>query len=114
MTAPMGRCSTPRVRKREQAMPVSPQLYPDGDLSDAPEEIIVTCGCTEALNLALRAVARPGDTIAVESPTFYGMLQALEAQLLTERDRAQGVTIEFALEGLLRGDSAGRSALADG
>jgi len=45
----------------------------------APEEIVVTCGCTEALNLALRAVARPGDTIAVESPTFYGMLQVLEA-----------------------------------
>jgi len=45
----------------------------------SPEEVIVTCGCTEALNLALRAVARPGDTIAVESPTFYGMLQMLEA-----------------------------------
>lgn len=35
--------------------------------------------------------------------------QALEKQLLTARDRADGVTIEFNLEGLLRGDSAGRS-----
>ena len=33
----------------------------------------------EALNLALRAVADPGDTIAVESPTFYGLLQVLES-----------------------------------
>jgi DNA-binding transcriptional MocR family regulator len=33
----------------------------------------------EALNLALRAVAQAGDTIAVESPSFYGLLQVLEA-----------------------------------
>ena len=42
-------------------------------------DIQITNGCTEALNLALRAVANPGDTIAVESPTFYGLLQTLEA-----------------------------------
>jgi DNA-binding transcriptional MocR family regulator len=33
------------------------------------EEIIVTNGCTEALDLSLKAVASPGDTIIVESPT---------------------------------------------
>jgi DNA-binding transcriptional MocR family regulator len=42
------------------------------------EEIIVTAGALEALNLALEVVTRPGDTIAVESPTFYGCLQAAE------------------------------------
>lgn len=36
--------------------------------------------------------------------------QALEKQLLTPADRAAGVRIEFALEGLLRGDSGARSA----
>src|ERR1700736_6271560 len=40
------------------------------------DEIIITSGALEALNLALQTVARPGDTIAVESPTFYGCLQA--------------------------------------
>jgi len=45
----------------------------------APDEVIVTHGCIEALNLALRAVAKPGDTIAVESPTYYGLLQVLES-----------------------------------
>lgn len=35
--------------------------------------------------------------------------QAAEKQLLTPQDRAAGVTIEFNLEGLLRGDSAARS-----
>jgi DNA-binding transcriptional MocR family regulator len=42
-------------------------------------DIAITNGCTEALVLALRAVTQPGDTIAVESPTYFGMLQAVEA-----------------------------------
>jgi DNA-binding transcriptional MocR family regulator len=44
-----------------------------------PDEIIVTNGCIEALNLALRAVARPGDTIALESPTYFTLLQIIES-----------------------------------
>ena len=35
--------------------------------------------------------------------------QALEKQLLTPRDRTQGITIEFNLEGLLRADSKARA-----
>jgi len=45
----------------------------------SPDELIVTYGATEALNLCLLAVARRGDTVAVESPTFFGILQMLEA-----------------------------------
>lgn len=36
--------------------------------------------------------------------------QALEKQLLTSADRSAGITIEFNIEGLLRGDSAARSS----
>lgn len=43
------------------------------------DEIVVTQGCIEALNVALRAVAQPGDTVAVESPGYYGLLQVLES-----------------------------------
>jgi DNA-binding transcriptional MocR family regulator len=43
-----------------------------------PEQIIVTNGALEALNLCLSAVARPGDLIAIESPGFYAAAQALE------------------------------------
>lgn len=43
-----------------------------------PENIIVTNGALEALNLCLAAVARPGDLIAIESPGFYAASQALE------------------------------------
>ena len=49
-----------------------------GGMVLAPEDVLVTQGCMEALNLALRAVAAPGDIVAVESPSFYGLLQALE------------------------------------
>ncbi|WP_046246487.1 aminotransferase-like domain-containing protein [Hymenobacter terrenus] len=42
------------------------------------DDLIITSGCLEALNLCLRAVTRPGDTVAVESPTYYGLLQSLE------------------------------------
>ncbi len=42
------------------------------------DEIIVTNGCMEALSLCLRAVAGAGDTIAVESPTFFSILQLIE------------------------------------
>lgn len=44
----------------------------------SPEEVLLTLGCQEALVLALRATCQPGDTVAVESPTFYGHLKAIE------------------------------------
>lgn len=45
----------------------------------SPEEIVVTSGATEALHLCLRAVARPGDLVAIESPAYFGTLLLLEA-----------------------------------
>lgn len=43
-----------------------------------PSEFVVTVGATEGLHLALQAVAKPGDAVAVEVPTFFGVLQAVE------------------------------------
>ncbi len=43
-----------------------------------PENFIITNGCTEALILALKAVVKPGDTVAIEAPTFYGILKVLK------------------------------------
>lgn len=40
-----------------------------------PDDIIITQGCAEALNLCLRTSTQPGDIIAVESPCYYGFLQ---------------------------------------
>lgn len=43
------------------------------------DDIVVTTGCQEALSLALRAVTKPGDVVAVESPAFYGLLHVMES-----------------------------------
>jgi DNA-binding transcriptional MocR family regulator len=42
------------------------------------DDIIITNGCLEAMSLALRVVANRGDTIAIESPTYFGVLQVIE------------------------------------
>jgi DNA-binding transcriptional MocR family regulator len=42
------------------------------------DEIVITSGALEALNLSLQTITRPGDTVAIEAPTFYGCLQAIE------------------------------------
>jgi DNA-binding transcriptional MocR family regulator len=42
------------------------------------DEIVITNGALEALTLCLAAVTRAGDSVIVESPTFYAALQALE------------------------------------
>jgi len=41
------------------------------------DDFLVTVGGTEALSLALRATCQPGDTVAVESPTYFGLASIL-------------------------------------
>ncbi|HEY2380407.1 MAG TPA: PLP-dependent aminotransferase family protein [Terriglobia bacterium] len=45
----------------------------------SPNDVIITCGGMEALNLAMRAVARPGEVLAIESPTYFGILHIIES-----------------------------------
>ncbi|MFF7710334.1 GntR family transcriptional regulator MpaR [Pseudomonas sp. NPDC007930] len=42
------------------------------------EELVITTGALEALNLCLQAVTVPGDLVAIEAPAFYASLQVLE------------------------------------
>jgi DNA-binding transcriptional MocR family regulator len=42
-----------------------------------PGDIVVTNGCMEAIALSLLAVTRPGDAVAIESPTNFSFLQLL-------------------------------------
>lgn len=44
----------------------------------SPEEIVITNGAMEALNLSMQAITEPGDWIVIESPCFYGTLQVIE------------------------------------
>ncbi len=63
-----------------------------------PDEIIVTSGAQEAVYLSLRAVTKPGDTVIVESPTYYALLQVLESLSLKVREIAtdprHGISLE--------------------
>lgn len=70
------------------------------------EEILITQGSTEAMHLALRAVTQPGDTVIVESPVYFGLLQLIETLGLRALEIPSGMhgkgisleTLEYALE----------------
>lgn len=71
----------------------------------SPEALLVTAGAQEAITLALRVLTMPGDVVAVESPTYYGLLQALEMlglqALEIPTDPQQGLNLDvlgFSLE----------------
>ena len=42
------------------------------------QDLLITNGSTEALSVALRAVAQAGDAVIVESPVYFGLLQMME------------------------------------
>ncbi len=71
----------------------------------SPDDIVITNGCHESICLALKAVAKAGDIIAVETPTFYGLFQAIESlgmkALEIPTDPEQGINLgalEMAIE----------------
>jgi DNA-binding transcriptional MocR family regulator len=43
-----------------------------------PDSICITNGGQEALLLALKAITQPGDIVAVESPTYHGILELID------------------------------------
>ena len=47
-------------------------------MSVTPEELILTHGALDALNLAIRTVAKAGDTVLLETPTYFNLYSLLE------------------------------------
>jgi len=47
--------------------------------SISPEEIVTTNGCQEAIYLALRVTCKPGDCVALESPSYFGYYQIIQS-----------------------------------
>ncbi|MDR5866743.1 GntR family transcriptional regulator MpaR [Halomonas koreensis] len=52
--------------------------YMLGGIQLPMDELVITNGAMEALNLGLQCVTRPGDLVAIEAPAFYASLQVLE------------------------------------
>ena len=62
-----------------------------------PDSICITNGGQEALLLALKAVASPGDVVAVETPTYHGLLELIDSlgmlAIEVETCPEEGVTV---------------------
>ncbi len=41
------------------------------------DDVVITNGCMEAVALCIQALLKPGDTLAIETPTHFGLLQYL-------------------------------------
>lgn len=54
------------------------QRYLQQGISVNHQDIVITSGAMEALNLSLQTVTQSGDHVVIESPAFYGALQAVE------------------------------------
>src|SRR5215210_5823856 len=55
-------------------------LLRERGISAATDEIIVTSGVTQGMSLIAHTLARPGDCVIVEQPTYLGLLNILNAQ----------------------------------
>jgi DNA-binding transcriptional MocR family regulator len=62
------------------------------------DDIVITNGCQEALLLTLKALTVPGDFIAIESPSYYGLMQIIEHMGLQAieipTDPVQGISLD--------------------
>ncbi|MGX5201114.1 aminotransferase-like domain-containing protein [Aliikangiella sp. IMCC44632] len=54
------------------------QRYIEKGVMVDQQDIVITNGAQEALAIAVQCVAKPGDIIAVESPTYFGILELIE------------------------------------
>lgn len=43
------------------------------------EDILITAGCMEAVTFCLNAITCKGDTVAIESPTYFGIFQVIQS-----------------------------------
>lgn len=62
------------------------------------DEVLITNSCQEAMAIALKILTKPGDTVAIESPTYYGLLQVIESlglnALEIPTDPVHGISID--------------------
>jgi 2-aminoadipate transaminase len=66
-------------------------------ITAGPENILVTCGSQQALDLIGKVFIDPGDRVIVEKPTYLGALQAwnaYEANLIGVSTDADGIRID--------------------
>jgi len=73
------------------------ELCADRGVLASAEDVVVTAGSQQALDLVMRAVVNPGDVMVVESPTYLAALQTLElaeAKMMTVGSDADGMRVD--------------------
>jgi DNA-binding transcriptional MocR family regulator len=81
--------------------------YSDAGMPTAPEEILITSGAQQALELVARGCVQPGDGVVVEQPTYRGALEAFGrtgGRLRSIRCDDEGLDVG-ALEALMASES---------
>lgn len=72
------------------------------------EDIIVTAGCVEALSLCIKATTKPGDAVAIESPTYFAIFQVMESHGLKvveiPTDPVTGIDLRYLEQAIPRFD----------
>jgi DNA-binding transcriptional MocR family regulator len=72
------------------------------------DEIIVTAGCVEALSLCIKATTKPGDAVAIESPTYFAIFQVMESHGLKvveiPTDPVTGIDLKYLEQAIPRFD----------
>ncbi len=71
-------------------------------------DIVVTAGTVEALSLCLKAITKPGDAVAIESPTYFAIFQVMESHGLKvveiPTDPIVGIDLEYLEQAIPRFD----------
>jgi DNA-binding transcriptional MocR family regulator len=77
-----------------------------GRLSE--NDVVVTAGCVEALSLCVKAITKPGDAVAIESPTYFAIFQVMESHGLKvveiPSDPRTGVDLDYLEQAIPRFD----------
>jgi len=88
-----------------------PQILAERGIRATPDEVIVTTGSQQALDLCARVFVDPGDTVLVELPTYSGALTAfrnVQARMVGVEQTADGIDLDDLDRTLVRERGAGR------
>ncbi len=72
------------------------------------EDIVITAGAVEALSLCVKAITKPGDSVAIESPTYFAIFQVMESHGLKvveiPTDPINGLDLDYLEQAIPRFD----------
>jgi DNA-binding transcriptional MocR family regulator len=76
--------------------------------SPSDDDIVVTAGAVEAMSLCLKAITKPGDAVAIESPTYFAIFQIMESHGLKvveiPTDPVSGIDLDYLEQAIPRFD----------